>query len=98
HLSPAYGFARMLREVLEERCPGTKFEVVNVAMTAISSHAILRIARDCTSFEGDLWIVYMGNNEVVGPFGAGSVFGAKAPSLPLIRVVLAAKGTCIGQL
>src|SRR5580704_11019229 len=34
---PAYGFARILRELLEERCPGTKFEIINVAMTAISS-------------------------------------------------------------
>ena len=24
--------------------------------------------------QGDYWIVYMGNNEVVGPFGAGTVF------------------------
>ena len=37
---PAYGFSRILRELLEERCPATKFEVVNVAMTAISSHVI----------------------------------------------------------
>jgi tetratricopeptide (TPR) repeat protein len=95
---PAYGFSRILREQLEERCPETKFEVVNVAMTAISSHVILRIARDCLPFQGDIWIIYMGNNEVIGPYGAGSAFGSKAPPLPLIRASLAARRTRLGQM
>ncbi|MCI0541579.1 MAG: tetratricopeptide repeat protein [Verrucomicrobiales bacterium] len=95
---PAYGFSRILRELLEERCPATKFEVVNVAMTAINSHAIVPIARDCFPFQGDIWVLYMGNNEVVGPFGPGSVFGAKAPPLWLIRASLAAKRTRLGQM
>ena len=95
---PAYGFSRILRELLEERCPGTKFEVVNVAMTAISSHVIVRIARDCLPFQGDLWILYMGNNEVIGPFGAGSVFGLKSPPRSLIRASLALKRTRLGQM
>ncbi len=94
---PAYGFSRILRELLEVRCPGLKFEVVNVAMTAISSHVILQIAKDCTAFDGDLWIIYMGHNEVVGPFGAGSVFGIKAPPWPLARLLLAVKSARIGQ-
>jgi len=95
---PAYGFSRILRELLEERCPAIKFEVVNVAMTAISSHVILRIARDCLPFQGDIWIIYMGNNEVVGPFGAGSVFGAKSPPMSLIKASQAAKRTRLGQM
>ena len=94
---PAYGFSRILQELLQERCPGTKFEVVNVAMTAVSSHVILRIARDCVPFDGDIWILYMGNNEVVGPFGAGSVFGSREPPRLLIKAGLAAKRTRIGQ-
>ena len=94
---PAYGFSRILREILEARCPGTHFEVVNTSMTAINSHAILSIARDCVPLHGDIWIVYMGNNEVVGPFGAGSVFGAKAPPLSVIRAGLALRRSAIGQ-
>ena len=94
----AYGFSRVLRELLEARCPGTKFEIINTAMTAINSHAILPIARDCAPFQGDVWIVYMGNNEVVGPFGAASVFGARAPPLWVIRAGLAAKCTALGQM
>jgi tetratricopeptide (TPR) repeat protein len=94
----AYGFSRILEELLQARFPGTRFEVINVAMTAISSHVILRIARDCVPFQGDLWIFYMGNNEVVGPFGAGSVFGAKVPPRLLIKASLALKSTRLGQL
>lgn len=94
---PAYGFSRILRELLEERCPGTKFEVVNTGMTAISSHVVRRIARDSVPFGGDIWIVYMGNNEVIGPFGAASVFGSKVPSQWLVSASLAAKSTRLGQ-
>ena len=94
---PAYGFSRILRELLEARCPGTKFEVINTAMTAISSSVILRIARDCVPLQGDIWLVYMGNNEVIGPFGAGSTFGPKSPPPALISAGLAVKSTRIGQ-
>jgi tetratricopeptide (TPR) repeat protein len=95
---PRFGLPRMLEAMLELRHPGVKFEVVNAAMTGINSHVILPIARDCAGAEGDLWVVYMGNNEVVGPFGAGTVFGAQVPPLPLIRASLALKVTRTGQL
>jgi tetratricopeptide (TPR) repeat protein len=95
---PKFGLPRMLEAMLELRHPGTKFEVVNAAMTGINSHAILPIARACARAEGDVWVVYMGNNEVIGPFGAGTVFGPQVPPLPLIRANLAAKATRTGQL
>ena len=93
----AYGVARFLEVMLRERYPGVRFEVVNVAVTAINSHVVREIARDCAGMEGDLWIVYMGNNEVVGPFGAGTVFGPQAPRLGLIRARMALGRTRIGQ-
>ena len=80
------------------RHPGVRFEVVNAAMTAINSYAILPIARDCGKADGDVWVIYMGNNEVVGPFGPGTVFGPQVPPLPLIRGILALKTTRTGQL
>ena len=95
---PAFGFPRMLQTLLQLRYPGTRFEVVNAAMTAINSHAILPIAHDCASAGGDIWVVYMGNNEVVGPFGAGTIFGRKIPPLPIIRGSLALEATRSGQL
>lgn len=95
---PRFGLPRMLQAMLELRYPGTHFEVVNAAMTAIDSNVILPIARDCAVTDADIWVIYMGNNEVVGPFGAGTVFGQQVPPLPLIRADLALKATRIGQL
>lgn len=94
---PSFGAWRYLQTLLRERYPGTDFEVICVAMTAINSHAILPMARECARRDGDLWIIYMGNNEMVGPFGAGTVFGSRAPGTGLVRAGLAAKTTRIGQ-
>ena len=95
---PAFGLPRVLQATLSLRHPETKFEVVNAAMTAINSHVILPIARDCARAGGDIWVIYMGNNEVVGPYGAGTVFGSQAPPVPLIRATLALQTTRLGQL
>ena len=40
----------------------------------------------------------MGNNEMIGPFGAATVFGKQAPVLSYVRLVTAIQGTRIGQL
>lgn len=95
---PEFGFSRLLEALLEGRYPDRHFEVINTAMTAINSHVILPIARDCAGQQGDLWVIYMGNNEVVGPYGSGTVFGTRAPSLSLVRASVALKGSYIGQL
>jgi tetratricopeptide (TPR) repeat protein len=94
---PAFGAARFLEVLLRERFPKQAFEVVNVAITANNSHGILPIARDCAGREGDLWIIYMGNNEMVGPYGAATVFGARAPPLRLVRASLAIQQMRVGQ-
>ena len=94
---PSFGAWRYLQVLLRERFPGTKFEVICVAMTAIDSDVILPIARECARRDGNLWIIYMGNNEMVGPFGGGTVFGSRAPGVDLIRADLAVKSTRIGQ-
>ena len=95
---PSYAASRYLEALLDERFPGTRFEIVNLGITAIDSHVILPIARDCTRADGDLWIIYMGNNEMVGPFGAATVFGAKAPPLGFVRLNLTLQRTRLGQL
>jgi tetratricopeptide (TPR) repeat protein len=95
---PAYGFARMLEVLLKARYPGRNFEVINAGVTAINSHVIRDIARDLAPRQGDIWIIYMGNNEVIGPFGAGTVFGAQTPRLGFIRAGAAFKKLRLGQL
>jgi tetratricopeptide (TPR) repeat protein len=95
---PTFGAWRYLQVLLRERFPGTDFEVICVAMTAINSHVILPIARECARRDGDLWIIYMGNNEMVGPFGGSTVFGSRVAGIPLIRASLLVKATKSGQL
>lgn len=93
----SYGMGRYLQVLLRERFPQTDFEVLCVAVTGISSHTILPIARECAQYQGDAWVIYMGNNEMVGPFGAETVFGARAPSLAVARASLALKTTRSAQ-
>lgn len=95
---PSSSFARILAVLLSERYPDTRFEVVNTGMVAINSHVILPLARDCAQQHPDLFIVYLGNNEVVGPFGAAGVIGPYAPNLGIIRANLFLKTTRTGQL
>jgi hypothetical protein len=80
--SPAFGLPRVLEVLLRNRYPDIHFELVNVAMTAINSNVILPIARDCAGEQGDFWVLYIGNNEVVGPFGTEPCLGRKSPAWP----------------
>ena len=94
---PEFGLARMLEVLLRARYPAARFEVINAAMTGINSHVVLPIARDCARRDSDLWIIYMGNNEVVGPYGASTVFGRQVPGMFFIRPSLALKETRVAQ-
>ncbi len=94
---PTYGFSRILERMLAYRYPDIHFEVINTGVTAINSHVVYQIAQDIAPLEGDLFIVYLGNNEVVGPFGAGTVFAPLSPSLPLIRLGILARSSRLGQ-
>ena len=91
------GASRYLEVLLRERFPGQKLEVINLGITAINSHVILPIAEECAARQGDLWLVYMGNNEMVGPFGAATIFGSRAPPLSMVRLNLALQKLRLGQ-
>lgn len=95
---PNYGAGCFLEVLLVERFPEARFEIINTSMTAINSHVILPIAQECAQHQGDLWLVYMGNNEMVGPFGAATVFGARAPPLWLVRAQVQLRRLRLGQL
>jgi tetratricopeptide (TPR) repeat protein len=94
----AFSFGQQLDVMLSARHRGVRFEVVNTAITAINSHVVLPIARECAAYEPDLYVVYLGNNEVIGPFGIGSSRGATAPPLTAIRAGVGLRATAIGQL
>ena len=93
----SFSFSRILEVMLQDRFPNTNFELINTSVTAINSHVILPIARECASLKPDLFIVYMGNNEVVGPFGASGVLGPASENLGLLRASLFAKKSRTAQ-
>ena len=94
----AFCFGRILAVMLRDTFPSWKFEVVNTALTAVNSHVALPLAQECARHQADLIIVYMGNNEVVGPYGPGTVFNPFYSSLGLIRFNMALKTLRLGQL
>jgi tetratricopeptide (TPR) repeat protein len=94
----AYGFSRYLEVMLRDRFPQTKFEVVNTGMVAINSHVSLAIARGLASYQPDFYVIYAGSNEVVGPFGPGTVLTGGSLSMPVIRASIFVKSSRIGQL
>jgi tetratricopeptide (TPR) repeat protein len=94
---PAFSFSRALESLLRAACPETSWEIVNTGVTAMNSHAIRLIAAQSARFEPDAAIIYMGNNEVVGPYGPGSLLGGSAVPLPVIRVVTWLRSTRTGQ-
>ncbi|MEJ2245810.1 MAG: tetratricopeptide repeat protein [Acidobacteriota bacterium] len=95
---PGFSFGRVLEVMLRDRYPGNSFEVVNTAVTAVNSHVVREIAEECAGHEADLFVVYMGNNEVVGPYGPATVFQRWTPNLSVIRANLWVKSMRTGQM
>ena len=95
---PSFSFARVLEKMLQAAYPSTRFEVVNTAITAVNSHVVRGVAEDCAELEPDLFIVYEGNNEVIGPFGPVGVFAPFLRHEAAIRIAAWLKTTRTGQL
>jgi tetratricopeptide (TPR) repeat protein len=95
---PAYSFSRYLEAMLRQRFPGTHFEVANTGMVAIDSHVSRIMARELAEYQPDLYIVYAGSNEVVGPYGPGTVLASSPLSMPVIQASILARSSRIGQL
>ena len=95
---PGFSVGRQLEAMLRRAYPREHFEVIQASLTAINSHALLPVARDCAALQPDLFIVYAGNNEVVGPYGPGTAFSGFVPNLGFIRAAVWLNGTRTGQL
>jgi len=95
---PAFGFAAQLRAQLRARYPDRAVEVINTGIVAINSHVVYQIAREMAEFSPDLYVVYMGNNEVVGPYGPGCAYLSEMPPLWVIRLSVFVRSTRTGQL
>jgi len=95
---PTYGFARYLEVMLRQRFPLAKFEVINTSITAINSHALLPMTEDLVHYQPDLFVIYTGSTEVVGPFGPETTSTPWDLSRPAIRARIFFNSTRLGQL
>lgn len=95
---PAIGLARVLEGMLQQMAPEVRWQVHNAAMTAVNSHVLVDIARDCARLEPDVFVVLAGNNEAIGPYGPATVFGRAGLPLPLVRAAVWLSRTRTGQL
>ena len=94
----AFSFARVLEAMLHARWPERRFEVINTAMEGMSSHVARVIADEAADLQPDLFVIYLGNNEVTGPYGLSDAFTTFTPSLSVIRASIWARTTRTGQL
>ena len=95
----AYAFWRALQAMLEDRFPGRRFEFCCVASPGANSHVMTAAARACAQHQPDLFLICMGNNEFIGPFGAGSsITSGYQPSIPRIRLQLMIRGLRLYQM
>jgi tetratricopeptide (TPR) repeat protein len=95
---PAFGFATQLRAQLRARYPGKNIEVINAGVAAISSHLVVPIAEELASYAPDVFVVYMGNNDIVGPYGPGGTFLPQMPPRWVVRLSMQVRASRTGQL
>lgn len=95
---PGFAIAPQLQAQLRAANPGVRVAVYNLGVTAINSHVIVPIVRQAVQFEPDVIVLYMGNNEVVGPFGPSSVVTRGAPPRAIIRASVWLRGWRTSQL
>ena len=80
------GLANTLQALLEIEYPGRSFDFINATMTSVNSHVLEQIVPEVVAQKPDVAVVYMGNNEVVGPYGPGTPF-TRWMSSPLVVAV-----------
>ena len=93
-----FAFGAQLRALLRARHPDKDIEIVNTGIVAINSHVVYQIARDVARYSPDLFVVYLGNNEVVGPYSPGCSYLPQTPPLWIIRLSVFVRSTRTGQL
>lgn len=65
-------FSRLLADVLRDVLPGDSVEVINLAIAATNSFALLDMAEEVAAQRPDAVLIYAGHNEYYGVLGAAS--------------------------
>ena len=94
---PGFGITPQLQAQLRAAYPEKEIHVYNLGITAIDSHVVRRIVSEAAEYQPDLFVIYMGNNECVGPFGPSAVIAQQTLPAWLIHLRLWLKTTRTGQ-
>lgn len=92
-----YHLGRLVEARWRARFPDVPVEVINLSMVAINSHALREFAREALALDPDMFVIYAGHNEVIGPFGPAAKFGPAISSPWLTRAALAVRRTHVGR-
>jgi tetratricopeptide (TPR) repeat protein len=65
-------FSRLVRDALKDALPNDSVEVINLAIAATNSFAMLDIAKEVAEQHPDAVLIYAGHNEYYGALGAAS--------------------------
>lgn len=90
--------SRMLEQRLQASYPDRDVEIVNTALTAISSFVLLDQADEIIAQHPEAVLIYTGHNEYYGIFGAGSTGALGGSASALVRTSLALRRLRIVQL
>ena len=88
-----HGLDRLLKTQLQAALPSRKVEVINTAMTSVNSHVVYAVARSIPKNSADFAVILMGNNEVVGPYGPGTLQQDFLSNITVIRSLQTLKRT-----
>jgi Flp pilus assembly protein TadD len=92
-----YGLGRLMRVLWEMRFPGERLEVVDMTSVGVNSHVLRVFVREGLRTNPDAVVLYAGNNEVIGPYGAANVFGRQGAGVWWARAGLAFSNTRTGR-
>lgn len=88
-----YGLGASLAGMLDQRLkrtfPGRQVEVINTAMSAVNSFALLDFADEIIELKPDAVLIYVGHNEYLGVLGVGSSYSSSSsPAFNLLYLKL----------
>jgi len=87
---PEFGIANLLEAMLRTTYPNARFEVHNLAFHAMNSHVMRHLAKASAKLHPDVYVVYLGNNEMAGPLGLTSVLGPRRLPEPILAATIRA--------
>jgi len=90
---------RMVQARWMARFPGQPVQVINLSMVSVDSSALRDFAREALAFEPDMFVIYAGHNEFVGPSGPASQFLPPSTwsSLRCVRMLRSISSLVVGS-